>query len=269
MKIIKYKFEYLENNEVNQEIIQLFQKKFSSSWKLDEKAPDYVFILGGDGTFLHFLSKYANERVRLIGINSGTLGFYTIGNLKELINKNDIDSFFLQDDKYFSPLILKSDLLSSDEKIKTTLYAINDIVVQSPLTFKAELFLNKTHKFLDYAGTGIILCTPTGSTGINKSNNGPIFFSSLSGYCLSFIMPLNNKKYINFTNPFLFEKREEFLCKIVDKSIEYQIINDGVNIDQSIIKQVSQIHVTEVNATCEIYMSYDTYKALQRLKIFF
>lgn len=269
MKIIKYKFEYLEDNEANQKIISLFMNILDSSWKLDEQNPEYVFILGGDGTFLHFLNKYVNKNVKLIGINSGTLGFYTIGNFNELNDKKKSSSFLLQDKKYFAPLVLKTELIDDNNETIYTTYALNDLVVQSPLTFKAELFLNNTHKFLDYVGTGLILCTPTGSTGINKSNNGPIFFSSLNAYCLSFIMPINNSKYINFTNPFLFQKNEEFSCKITNSEIEFQIINDGKEIDKNVVKKTKIIKVTEINATCQIFMSYDTYKALQRLKNFF
>lgn len=265
MKKIKYKFAYYIFNDFNKKIINFLEQMLDDDWEIDEENPEYVFVLGGDGTFLHVFNQFIDKNVKLIGINSGTLGFYTIGNWNKISRQKNLSIFFQKSKHYFNPLILESKLYNNNDLIKI-LYSLNDLVIQSALTIKSKLYLDNNEFIDESASSGLVFCTPTGSSAINKSNNGPIFFSSLNAYCMSFIMPINNIKYYGCTNPFLFSKSETISWFLKNEEINFQIINDGVEINSS---KVNKIEISLKNAKCQIFMPYDTVLALKHLKKFF
>ena len=71
-----------KNALVVKKLRQIFNENHLEENHLD---PQYAFVLGGDGTFLKSFHKYHQIGLKLIGINSGTLGFYTFANAKELV----------------------------------------------------------------------------------------------------------------------------------------------------------------------------------------
>ncbi len=270
MIINTYKIEIYEESIQNKTITTSLEKiLIENGWVKNELSPNYVFVLGGDGTFLRSFSIHKDKKTRIIGINSGTLGFYTVGSWETLSKKKDFIKYITNDEKFHHPLVLQSTLYNEKEEIILNLTALNDLVIQNPLTLKGCLYINKKNKFLDYVGTGLIFCTPTGSTGSNKSNNGPLFFSTLNAYCLSFIMPINNNKYVNFTNPLLFHKNEQIMWEVKNTDFTWELINDGNLYGKELLINVKKINIRLVNAKCEIYMSSDTTDALVRLKNFF
>lgn len=264
MKKAKYKITYYSWNDTNQKIINFLQSVLTE-WELDEENPDYVFVLGGDGTFLHFFNIYKDKNVKLIGINSGTLGFYTIGNLQELSKEKNLSSFFKEEKNYFKPLLLSSKMYEND-KFKHEIFSLNDLVIQSVSTMKSDIFLNNELYFNNVGSSGIIFCTPTGSTGTNKSNGGPIFFSSLNSFCVSLIMPLNSLKYSSFTNPFIFSKNEIITWLLKNQEIDFQIASDGIVINT---KNINKIEVSLVNSESKIFMPFEITLAIKHFKNFF
>ena len=266
MKKYKYLFSTYKNKEFPQNYTSSIKDLLDENWIYDESNPEYIFSLGGDGTFLYTFKQYYNKQVKLIGINAGTLGFYTAGSYEEIKNNPNFLSFLTLNEKYFHPFILFVDLYDSDNNLLETYPILNDLVLQNPFTLKGKILINNLH-FLDYAGTGIIFCTPTGSTGINKSNNGPIFSSLTSNiFSLSFVLPINNKKYWNIINPFLFDNEKE-ITWIIDKNDEtWELICDGNLIKSNKLKDTKYIKIKLIKATSEIYMSYKFEDVLKKLK---
>ena len=263
-----FKIEEWSPSLKNKNIRSHLKRELSTFMTYEDKNPDYIFILGGDGTFLRTAQKYFDKEVKLIGINTGTLGFYTAEN-------EDILDYDLKDLKkmlskknFFNPLILEMQFFNNSNQRFASYNILNDIVVQSPYTIRADFCINGKGRFLQYAGSGFILCTPTGSSGINKSNNGPVFFSSLRAYCLSFIMPLNNSKYASFSNPFLFREQEVFSAELKDNT-SLLITYDGILLSADNLQELKTIRVIAKKAKCSILVSYETYESLQRLQRFF
>ena len=181
-------------------------------------------------------------------------------------NNTNFLSFLTLNERYFHPFILIIDLYDKENVLLETYPILNDLVIQNPFTLKGKILINNVH-FLDYVGTGIIFCTPTGSTGINKSNNGPIFSSLLLNiFCLSFILPINNKKYWNITNPFLFDNEKELTWIINENDQTWELICDGNLIKSNKLKNTKYIKIKLVKAECEIYMSNKFEDALIKLK---
>ena len=131
---------------------------------------DCIIVLGGDGTLIRVVRKTRKTNIPLIGVNLGTLGY-----LCELDKENmyyAIDKM-MQDDCTIEERLMLKVYPKGDTKGRT---ALNDIVVH-PTGILAILRMNVyvNGQFLaTYDGDGVIISTPTGSTGYNLSAGGPI-----------------------------------------------------------------------------------------------
>ena len=132
-----------------------------------------VLSLGGDGTFIHASKDLIGLHLPVFGINFGTLGYLTevdVNGFKEAI-KSIVNGDFRIEER----MLLRCDIIV-DGEIKKRGLALNDIVVTRSLdTSIAELDLVVDGHYLNhYSADGIILATPTGSTGYNLSAGGPV-----------------------------------------------------------------------------------------------
>lgn len=132
-----------------------------------------MLVLGGDGTMLRAARDTKHVDIPLIGVNLGTLGYMTEiepGGLEEALDKLIADEF-----QMVSRMMLDGSVLGADGVIRKE-RALNDIVISRSGSLqinKVRVYVNG--KFLkDYDADGIIVTTPTGSTGYNLSAGGPI-----------------------------------------------------------------------------------------------
>ncbi|MCR5508090.1 MAG: NAD(+)/NADH kinase [Lachnospiraceae bacterium] len=162
--------DHLKKNECNCTLIQVTHGNVHAR-KLEEAidaGAECVLVLGGDGTLIQVAGALVDKDVPLLGINLGTLGF-----LAEVEKNNIIPALdLLIADKYDveERIMLKASTLGDEHT------ALNDIVVTrhgSLRVVRYRLYVNG--KFLTtYDADGIIVSTPTGSTGYNLSAGGPI-----------------------------------------------------------------------------------------------
>src|SRR5574344_927884 len=135
---------------------------------------DIIIGLGGDGTLLTMLrQKNYNTYAKYIGINCGTLGFLQDMQINNIYNFIDNIPTFKTEQLFF----LKVEVKNNSESIFLKNYALNEFLITAPnhKCLNANLYLEGS--FLEsFSGTGIITCTPTGSTGLNLSAGGSILF---------------------------------------------------------------------------------------------
>lgn len=128
-----------------------------------------IIVLGGDGTLIRTATKVMEYHIPLIGVNMGTLGY-----LCEL-EANDV--FYaidqLMEDKYF---IEERIMLEGAKRPDEITFGLNDIVIHrigDLSILKLNVYVNGEY-LATYDADGIIVSTPTGSTGYNLSAGGPI-----------------------------------------------------------------------------------------------
>jgi NAD+ kinase len=127
---------------------------------------DYIEAKGGDGTLLKAINKYRHLNKPFFGLASGTVNFLMNGE-GDMYRANS--TFNLQ--------LLKIEVTYWDSTTHlrvTTIQGFNDLVLGS---FNGWINFNVTHKdnqIGTFSGSGIIISTAQGSTGINRNNNGTI-----------------------------------------------------------------------------------------------
>ena len=132
-----------------------------------------AIVLGGDGTMLQAAIDLIDTEIPLVGINLGTLGF-----LSE-VNRNDLETSLdqlLSDHFEIEQRMMLSGSVYSGTKQKETFQALNDIVITRRGSLQINsynIFVNEKHLHC-YHADGILVATPTGSTGYNLSAGGPI-----------------------------------------------------------------------------------------------
>ena len=132
-----------------------------------------VLVLGGDGTMLQAANEIAGENILMIGVNLGTLGYLAeieLDNLEEALHQLLIDDYVLDE------RIMLQGRIVTKEGIKDISPALNDISITrcgSLQIIALKIYVNG--QFLcRWNADGIIISTPTGSTGYNMSAGGPI-----------------------------------------------------------------------------------------------
>lgn len=137
-----------------------------------DKKIDFLFSIGGDGTFLEAASLICNSKIPILGINTGRLGFLSYVNSKNLISS--INQTLLGNYSIEKRMML--DINAENNFYGNNNYCLNDFVVQK----KSSLSMIKTKIFSNnslintYLSDGIIISTPTGSTAYSLSCGGPI-----------------------------------------------------------------------------------------------
>ncbi len=228
--------------------------KSNNNWILDENNYEYLFIFGGDGTFLKTVNNYLFDKSKkIICINGGSFGFYSFfseNNIKNIFNE------ILDNDKYINPLILE--IKVNNKKY----YAINEIVISSNSAIECDIFLDK-NKYQNFKGTGLLLSTPLGSTARTKSLNGSIIFPSINAYQMIEIEPISQKHYFTLRSPIILSENTKTLINLNNFKNNYYLIIDGQEMNYS---KKESISISCIRSNIKIFYSYDLKSYLDKIR---
>ncbi len=149
--------------------------------------PDLVMIVGGDGTFLRAARRFVQDRVPLVGINTGTLGFLTHidpARLEEFLVMLVSGQYTLEERMMLS--IKNPGHAASREDL-----ALNDVVIKNANPSQLctlRLFVNDTLVAI-YDSDGLILSTPTGTTAYTMAAGGPVISPEVEAISITPICP--------------------------------------------------------------------------------
>ncbi len=189
----------------------------------DYKPADFeaVVSVGGDGTFLYTSRVFAGTDVAIFGVNKGHLGFNT--NIEEA----EFEKYFI---KYLEDKIkytYKNLLEVFIENNPKSYLALNDGVITFAgisRTIRLKVYVGD-NPICDYRGDGLIVSSPTGSTGYNLSAGGPILHPSVNAFVVSPICPLTM-----VIRPYIIPFDEEINIIVETPSSHAQITLDGQKI---------------------------------------
>ncbi len=145
---------------------------------------DLVIVLGGDGTLLSIAHLAAENRVPVLGVNMGSLGFLTEVPLDEVFVT--LDAYLAGDEHIVSP----RQVLEADTR-GTTYYCLNDIVINKGALarmIQCAMWINDKEVAIPRSD-GLIIATPTGSTAYSLSAGGPIIQPYIPAIIIAPICP--------------------------------------------------------------------------------
>jgi len=165
-------------------------KTFSSHHELNSSF-DFMFTIGGDGTILRAVTFIRNSKIPIIGINTGRLGFLATVQKEQIYFAVEM----LLRKEY---LVKKRTLLSVTtspeiENLASLNFALNEVTVSRKNTasmITIETYLDDEY-LTSYWADGLIIATPTGSTGYSLSCGGPIITPQAKSFVLTPIAPHN------------------------------------------------------------------------------
>jgi NAD+ kinase len=156
--------------------------------ELPDHKPDLVVVLGGDGTLLAAARAFANTNTPLLSVNLGSLGFLTEVPLAELYAT--LEAWCEGTAQIEVRSMMRAELVCSSG-FKRTWDALNDVVVaKGTIARMADFSVTiDGQPVAAFRADGVILSTPTGSTGYNLSANGPIVMPSVNAMLVTPICP--------------------------------------------------------------------------------
>ncbi|MFN5188199.1 MAG: NAD kinase [Chitinophagia bacterium] len=207
---------------------------------------DCLISLGGDGTVLDAITLVGDNLIPILGINYGRLGFLAT------ISKDEL-SIMVEALVNRSYVIDKRSLLHLDSNLpifEGTPFALNEFAIHkrdtSPM-IKIHTYLNG-ELLNSYWADGLIIATPTGSTGYNMSCNGPILFPDSSSFVITPVAPHNlnvRSVVVPDSSVISFEiegRTEELICALDARK---EIVPIGIQI--AVKKEAFCVHFIRLN----------------------
>jgi NAD+ kinase len=253
--IIRDIFVFLNNNHVEllieanflailyeEKIVAKPYKTFSSHEDL--AGVDLLLSIGGDGTILRATTFVRSSGIPILGINAGRLGFLAKvqkDNIAHLLDK------VLQKQYTISNRSLISLQISNENDPFLGLnFALNEISVSRKDTtsmITVETYLNKEY-LTSYWADGLIISTPTGSTGYSLSCGGPVLLPDVSSFVITPIAPHN----LN-ARPLVIPDNVEISMKVSGRESQYL-----VSLDSRIVTLQNEVEIRVKKAPFAIKM---------------
>jgi len=185
---------YIENDFytllVQEKVLEDTYNSFGSFNDLDNSF-DVMLTIGGDGTFLRSVTHIRNLDIPILGINTGRLGFLAIvakDVIEESINLVLNGEYTIQERALIT---IRTE--PETNKFGDLNFALNEVTIAKKNTTSmigVKTYLNKEY-LTNYWADGLIISTPTGSTGYSLSCNGPVILPDSKNLVITPIAPHN------------------------------------------------------------------------------
>lgn len=230
----------LNNKFISDNNIKNF-KKLNSNF-------DYVISVGGDGTILKSAKEIGELLIPIVGLNKGRLGFLANSKVEiidDILNKLKKKEFNISERS-----IIKAEFEGLNK------FALNEISVSRKNTTSLITIETKIdHQYLNtYWADGLIVSTPTGSTGYSLSCGGPIIMPDAKNFVLTPIAPHN----LN-ARPLVISDRKKIEISINGRENECFISVDSkiysISIDSSVIISKASHYLNMVEFKDDNYLN--------------
>ncbi|NUY81638.1 NAD kinase [Flavobacterium sp. MAH-1] len=202
----------------------IVKKEYKTFSSYSDLSPDFDILIsiGGDGTILRAATLVRDLDIPILGINAGRLGFLAS------VQKDHIDEFmqYVIDRNYkiSERTLLSLEVTPEIESVKQINFAMNEVSVSRKDTtsmITIETWLNGEY-LNSYWADGLIISTPTGSTGYSLSCGGPILTPNVQSLVITPIAPHN----LN-ARPLVIPDNTEIKLKVSGREEQYLVSLDS------------------------------------------
>ncbi|MBP1968903.1 NAD+ kinase [Virgibacillus natechei] len=233
-------FYYKKDDELENKLQTLFSLAEENNFNIVDNAKDASIIvsIGGDGTFLQAVRKTGFRQDCLYtGItSSGESGLYCDFNM-------DNFSEMLDTIQHAEMEVRRFPVIKVDINGESSFYCLNELSVRSTIitTIAINVGIDDNH-FETFRGDGLIVATPTGSTGYNKSTHGAVIDPLLPSFQVSELASLNNNRYRTLGSSFVLSKDRKLTLEVIQDGNDYPII--GMDNEAFSIQNIKDMTVT-------------------------
>lgn len=223
MKRNKLFFYYLDEEETRDRVEKLTDLAEENGFIIVDNhiEANIIASIGGDGTFLQAVRKSGFRQDCLyIGITredeSGLYCDFNIDNFNEMLQavmNEEIE-------------VRRFPVIKVHINDGNSYYCLNEVSVRSTIvkTIVIDVTIDGNH-FETFRGDGLIVATPTGSTGYSKSANGAVIDPLISGFQIAEVASLNNNQYRTLGSPFILDKKRKLSLDIQQMGNDHPIIS--------------------------------------------
>lgn len=221
-EILRHLLSWLRDRQVvpllDQEVLGLVDGDVEP---LGDMVPDLLLVLGGDGTLLGASHRVGPEGPPILGINLGGLGFLTSASMEELYPSL---SQVLQGEYLIESRMGLRVEHRRGEGILMNQFCLNDAVVRkgSARTIRLHLALGG-ESVGQFAADGMIISTPTGSTGYSLSAGGPLLLPTMEGICVTPICA-----HTMAIRPLILPPEEPVILTVMSRHEDTMLTTDGL-----------------------------------------
>ena len=244
--------EWFDSNDYNvfltTRIDSQMEQKSNVNYDIIETADDfdkidYLLAMGGDGTILSAARAVAHRETPILGIHLGGLGFLAEVSLDDLYKR--MESVSSGDYTLYPRMVMKGEIFTNG--VSKTVHALNDLVVERGDTFRlVNCTVHMNDQFVTtYNSDGLIISTPTGSTGYNLSAGGPIVLPKLSLFTLAPICP-----HTLSARPIVLPGDQEIKVAFAEDAPDMKLTVDGQQ--QELVTSDSKIIIRKADYTVNL-----------------
>lgn len=233
-------FYYHKDETIEDKLQTLFDLAEENNFRVVDNAADASIIVsvGGDGAFLQAVRKTGFRQDCLYtGITrsdeSGLYCDFNMDNFKEML-----DTMLHAEMEVRRFPIIKVDING-----ESAFYCLNELSVRSTIikSIAIDIHIDDLH-FETFRGDGLIVATPTGSTGYNKSTNGAVIDPLIPSFQVSELASLNNNRYRTLGSSFVLSKDRKLKLDVIQDGNDHPII--GLDNEAYSIRNIKDITVT-------------------------
>lgn len=205
-----------ENNEIKKDF-----HHFKTFQRLDDSYDVFISV-GGDGTILQSVNFIRNRDIPILGINTGRLGFLATVNKEDI--RHTIKLLLNNEYKISQRSLLSIRANPKVEELYYNHYALNEIAVSRKNTtsmITIDTWLDEEY-LTAYWADGLIVSTPTGSTGYSLSCGGPVVTPATKALVITPIAPHN----LN-ARPLVIKDNTRITLKVSGRSEDYLVSMDS------------------------------------------
>ncbi|MFV0560070.1 MAG: NAD kinase [Enterococcus sp.] len=222
-----------KSKQITKELKSLLRKE---KIELDQKNPNLVISVGGDGTLLSAFHLFSQQldKVSFLGVHTGHLGFYT--DWRDYEVSELVDSLKNNQGESVSYPLLEVCISYTNRPEKKFLALNESTIKRGNRTMVADIYI-KDELFERFRGDGIVVSTPTGSTAYNKSIGGAVIHPSVNAFQLAEIASLNNRVFRTLGSPMVIGHDEWVEVKLQDTN-DYLVTIDQFDVAKENIRSV-------------------------------
>ncbi|WP_391591742.1 NAD(+) kinase [[Mycoplasma] cavipharyngis] len=223
---------------------------------------EYLFLIGGDGTFAWGVTQHAFiPNLKIIGINSGNVGFFSmfscdcLDQVKKLVERDDFENLCYQ----------KVDLIDLALN-QDHYYSFNDVVFFAKGLLSFDVYIDDNY-LEHYRGSGLLFSTKYGSTGYNKSANGPIIFPEVNAWIMNELFAQSTSMIHTIHNPIIIPPLAVVTLKKNNDFRKFRISVDGMELIDT--DQNEQINLSLIKSEAWVYFACDSQSYIKKLSSVF